>query len=70
VDFNRKLHKVVKIVDNVKIIQAPSNRNDYTRHGMHLNISGKEKVAKQIGERIKKTHYKKKRKPPHLEMDR
>jgi lipopolysaccharide export system protein LptA len=54
VEFNRKLHKVVKTVDNVKTIQAPSNRNDFTRHGMHLNISGKEKVAKLIGESIKK----------------
>jgi len=39
--FNRKLHKVVKTVDNVKIKQAKLSRNDFTHHGRHLNISGK-----------------------------
>jgi len=51
--FNRKLHKVVKSVSNMKIIQLNLNRDDFTRHGMHLNLSGKEKVAKLIGENIK-----------------
>jgi hypothetical protein len=57
--FNRKLHKVVKTVENVKSIQAPLNRNDFTRLGMHLNASGKEKVAKLIGESIRKLTTKK-----------
>jgi hypothetical protein len=52
--FNRKLHKVVKTADNVKIVETTLHRNDYMCHGMHLNISGKEKVAKQIGETITK----------------
>jgi lysophospholipase L1-like esterase len=52
--FNRKLHKVVKTADNVIIIQADSNRNDFTHHGLHLNNSGKEKMAKLIGDNIKK----------------
>jgi hypothetical protein len=51
--YNRKLHKVVKTADNVKIIQANLSRNDFTHHGLHLNISGKEKMAKLIGENIK-----------------
>jgi len=51
--FSRKLHKVVKTADNVKIIQAKFSRNDFTHHGMHLNFSGKEKMAKPIGENIK-----------------
>jgi hypothetical protein len=61
--YNRKLHKVGKTADNVKTIQAPSNRNDFTRHGMHLNVSGKEKVAKLIGESIKKLTTRKKGTP-------
>jgi hypothetical protein len=52
--FNRKLHKMVKIADNVKIIQANLCRNDFTLHGLHLNIAGKEKMAELIGENIKK----------------
>jgi hypothetical protein len=39
--FNRKLHKVVKTADNVKIMQANLSSNDFTLHGLHLNIYGK-----------------------------
>jgi hypothetical protein len=46
--FNRKLHKVVKIT------KANLSRNYFMRHGLHLNISGKEKMAKLIVENIKK----------------
>jgi hypothetical protein len=43
--FNRKLHKMMKTVDNVNAIQANLGRNDFTLHGLNLNISGKEKMA-------------------------
>jgi hypothetical protein len=52
--FNRKLHKVVKTAKNVKIIQTTLSRTDFTCRGMHLNVLGKEKVAKLIGKSIKK----------------
>jgi hypothetical protein len=45
---------MMKTADNVKIIQANICRNDFTLHGLHLNISGKEKMAELIGENIKK----------------
>jgi len=51
--FNRKQHKVVKTGDNEKIIQADLSRNYFTHHGLHLNTSGKEKMAKLIGDDIK-----------------
>jgi len=51
--FNGKMHKVVKTADNAKRIQANLNRNDFTLHGLQLNISGKEKMAKLIEENIK-----------------
>jgi hypothetical protein len=41
--YNRKLQKIMKIKENVKVIQSKLSRNDFTRHGMHLNASGKEK---------------------------
>jgi hypothetical protein len=53
--FNRKLYKLFKNADTVEIIQANITRNDYTRHGMHLRISGKEKVSKSIVDSIKET---------------
>jgi predicted metallo-beta-lactamase superfamily hydrolase len=66
--FNRELHEVVKTADNVKIIQANVSRNDFTHHGLHLNFSGKEKMAKLIGENIKKLMLR--RNPFHFEMGR
>ena len=51
--FNRKLHKMIKTVVNVKTTQANLGRNNFTLHGLHLNISGKEKMAELIGENIK-----------------
>jgi hypothetical protein len=42
----------------VKIIQANLSRNHFTLHGLHLNISGKEKISELIGEN-KKTEGKK-----------
>jgi len=58
--FNTELLKVVKSVGNVKIVQTNLNRDDFTRHGLHLNLSGKEKVAKLIGESIKQLIARKK----------
>jgi hypothetical protein len=63
--FNRKVHKVVKTAENVKIIQADLSRNDFTLRGLHLNISGEEKLAELIGENTKyKTNGQKRRNPP------
>jgi Cu/Ag efflux pump CusA len=42
----------MKIKDNVKAVQTDLNRNDLTRHGMHLNASGKEKTVELIGKTI------------------
>jgi len=53
--FNRKLQKMMKTADKVKIIQGNLSRNDFTFHGLHVNISGKEKMAELIGKNIKKT---------------
>ena len=48
---------------DVKIIQAVLNRNDFTHHGLHLNNSGKEKMAKLIGNNIKKLMSRKEETP-------
>jgi hypothetical protein len=68
--FNRKLHKMMKTADNVKIIQANLSRNDFTLHGLHLNNSGKENMAELTRENIKKPSVKKRSNPHHSEMGR
>jgi hypothetical protein len=47
--FDRKLHTVMKTANSVKIIQENLIRNNFTLHGLHQNISGKEKLAEFIG---------------------
>jgi hypothetical protein len=40
---------MVKTADNVKIIPADLSGNDFRLHGLHLNITGKEKMADFMG---------------------
>jgi hypothetical protein len=61
--FNRKLQKMMKIYDNTEILDVDINREYYTRHGLHMNISGREKMAKKISEAVSKIVTKKKEKP-------
>ena len=58
--FNRKMCKMVKIRDNVSIIKTDLHRNDFTQHGLHLNIIGKERVAESIARTIKQLRERKK----------
>jgi len=58
--FNRKLHKIFKARDNVTILDINLHRNDFTQHGLHLNTTGKEKIAEMIVENIKQPGVKKK----------
>jgi len=46
--YNRKLHKVMKNLDGVKVVDYDLSREDFTRHGLHINAKGKTKVAKNI----------------------
>jgi len=60
---------MMKTADNVKTIQANVGRNDFTLHGLHLNISGKEKMAELIGENIKKLMTRKEETPIILKWE-
>jgi len=50
--FNRKLHKIIKAMGNVKILDINPNRNNFTEHGLHLNTVGKGKVAEMTVKNI------------------
>jgi hypothetical protein len=58
---------MMKTADSVKIMQTNISSNDFTHHGLHLNISAKEKMAELIQENIKQTHGNKRGNPHHSE---
>ena len=58
--FNRKLHKILKASDNVSVIDIDLHRSNFTRHGLHLNTTGKENLAEIIARNIKQLRAKKK----------
>jgi hypothetical protein len=50
--FNRKLHKKLKVFEYAKVINSASQRDCFTRHGLHLNKFGKEQIAHRIIDQI------------------
>ena len=58
--YNRKLHKMLKDMYHVSIIDTNLTRNEFTQHELYRNSSGKEKVAKITVHNITNTltrHY-------------
>jgi len=39
--FNRQVEKKTKIYNNIKMLGTDSDRKYFTKHGQHLNLSGK-----------------------------
>ena len=50
--FNRKLRKMTKDIHHVSVVDTNLTRDDFTRHGLHLNSIGKEMIAKTIEQSI------------------
>lgn len=51
--FNRRLSKQMKILDHPALLQIDSNRELFTKHGLHMNDKGRELAAKKIASTIK-----------------
>jgi hypothetical protein len=51
-NFNKKLQKIMKYKDNVRILNYKPTREDFTQHGLNLNATGKAKVAKLMSQNI------------------
>jgi hypothetical protein len=47
-NFNRKLLKFMKPFGHVKVIKVETNREYFTRHGLHINNEGKEQVIRKV----------------------
>ena len=51
-NFNAKLHKFMKNIINVRILEISTTRDDFTKHGLHLNATGKDKIVKLMFQKI------------------
>jgi hypothetical protein len=51
--FNREMHKVMKLENNVKILDTSLDRSCCTKHGLHLNRIGKERVMERMLNQIR-----------------
>ena len=52
-NFNDKLHRVIKLLNHVHLIEMTTDRKYFTTHGFHLNDLGKERIAKEIACQIR-----------------
>jgi hypothetical protein len=61
--FNRKLGKYMKSFDHASSVEVKFDREQYTRHGLHLNKNEKELATNRLVTVIKGTFVKNKRIP-------
>ena len=47
-NYNKKLHKVTKRFKHVELTRVTTNREHFTKHGLHLNKKGKETITKEL----------------------
>jgi len=45
----------MKVFENTEVIKVDLNRRGFTRHDQHMNVKGKELLAKRIAATIKHT---------------
>jgi hypothetical protein len=45
--YCRRLNKVANYLNRVTLVNATSERNLFTRHGLHMNVRGKEAMSKK-----------------------
>jgi hypothetical protein len=46
--YNRRLNKVANHFNRVTLVNAASEGNLFTRHGLHMNVRGKEAMCKKL----------------------
>jgi len=51
--YNRELKKHLKVLENVCVLEMDTERDLFTKHGLHMNLKGKEHIAYKITKTIK-----------------
>jgi hypothetical protein len=64
VTFNRRLQKIAKSFNHVEIVNMSSKREHFTRHGLHMNGSGKDWITSLLMTKILETFTTYTPKPP------
>jgi cell fate (sporulation/competence/biofilm development) regulator YmcA (YheA/YmcA/DUF963 family) len=52
--FNRKQKGIMKRYNHTQVIDMSVNRDHYTKHGLHMNKTGKEWLARRTADIINK----------------
>ena len=65
--FNRKLNKIMKKYNHIKVINMSAKRDHYTQHGLHMNKTGKEWITRKTADIINKLFANSKPAPITLE---
>jgi hypothetical protein len=52
--FNRKLNEIVERYSHVKAVDMSTKRDHYTRHGLHMNKTGKDWITRKTADVINK----------------
>ena len=60
VRFNHQLRKRMKMFKNVQILETDLKRESFTKHGLHLNTSGKEQITLKLAAVVRSLLYKNK----------
>jgi hypothetical protein len=55
--YKRKLNQITKKFDNALLINMASERHLFTKHGLHLNVKGKEIMVSKLIEVLPKILY-------------
>jgi hypothetical protein len=66
ISFNKQLKKRI-LYNNVKMLETDLEREYFTKHGLHLNSSGKECIAPRLATVVKSFFNKEKMSPIFLQ---
>ena len=50
--YTCKLKKMLKLIKHSDVLEITSIRSDFTKHSLHLNMSGRERMAKLFVKKI------------------